>query len=88
MAKADPQMTAVMDELAELNPKPLPTLTAKQARQQPTPTDAVKPLMTQRAQADDAEPVAKVVNRQIPGGPAGARSPPASTRRRATGRSP
>ena len=37
----DPQMKAVLDQLAELGGKPIAKLTAQQARKQPTPADAV-----------------------------------------------
>ncbi|MDB6079993.1 MAG: nlhH [Akkermansiaceae bacterium] len=43
--KADPQMQAVLDALASLDPKPFPSLSAEDARKQPGPTDAVKKLM-------------------------------------------
>jgi acetyl esterase len=36
------QMKAVLDQLAALGGKPIETLSAEDARQQPTPTDAVK----------------------------------------------
>ena len=42
MAQANPQMQSVLDQLQSLKPKPLPTLTAAEARQQPTPADAAK----------------------------------------------
>lgn len=41
----DPAMQAVIDKLASYNAKPIPQLTAKEARKNPTPTDAVKALM-------------------------------------------
>ncbi len=45
MAKADPQMQAVLDELASLDGKPIAELTADEARKQPSPADAVVSLM-------------------------------------------
>ena len=42
LAKADTDMRRVLDALAELDPKPIETLSAEEARKQPTPTDAVK----------------------------------------------
>lgn len=40
-----PEMEAVMDKLESFNAPPIPTLTAKEARKNPTPTDAVTALM-------------------------------------------
>ncbi|WBA41007.1 alpha/beta hydrolase [Hymenobacter canadensis] len=40
-----PEMLAVMETLGTLGGKPIATLTAQEARQQPTPTDAVMKLM-------------------------------------------
>jgi acetyl esterase len=42
-----PEMQAVIETLAGLGGKPIETLTAAEARQQPTPTDAVMKLMQQ-----------------------------------------
>ena len=44
-AKADGPMQKVLDELASLGGKPIETLSPEEARQQPTPTDAVKSLL-------------------------------------------
>ena len=44
-AQPDPQMKAVLDKLASLNGKPIPELTAEEARKQPSPADAVAALM-------------------------------------------
>ncbi len=41
----DPQMKAVLDQLTLLGGKPLETLSPREARQQPTPADAVAKLM-------------------------------------------
>jgi acetyl esterase/lipase len=70
---ADPQMQAVLDQLAALGGKPIETLTAQEARKQPTPTDAVMALLVK--QKKDTTPTALVpgvtsVDRTIPG-PAG-----------------
>ncbi|RPD50462.1 steryl acetyl hydrolase [Hymenobacter sediminis] len=40
-----PEMQTVIEALASLNPKPIETLSAQEARQQPTPTDAVMKVM-------------------------------------------
>lgn len=45
MKRADRDMKKVLEELALLGGKPIETLTAKEARLQPTPTDAVKSLL-------------------------------------------
>lgn len=66
----DQQMQAVLTELKALNPKPLPELSAADARKQPTPADAVKALLKKQGKSVAPEPVASVVNRTVPG-PAG-----------------
>jgi acetyl esterase len=70
LSKADPQMKAVLDELRALSPKPVETLSAPEARQQPTPTDAVMALMKKKGIDTTPEPVGDVNNRSVPG-PAG-----------------
>ncbi len=42
-----PQMQVVMDKLVSYGAKPIPQLTAKQARMNPTPTDAVMAVMNE-----------------------------------------
>ena len=44
---ADADMKAVLEALKSLNPKPIEDCTPAEAREQPTPTDAVKKLMAQ-----------------------------------------
>lgn len=61
----------VLDELASLNGKPIETLTAIEARKQPTPTDAVLALLRKDGKPVTPEAVGSVVNRTIPG-PGGA----------------
>lgn len=41
-APPDPQMKAVLDELASLGGKPIPELSPEEARKQPSPADGVK----------------------------------------------
>ena len=67
MAKPDTQMQAVLDELAKLKPKPLPSLTAEEARKQPSPADAVKALLTKQGKSLDPEAVGRVENKTIAG---------------------
>jgi acetyl esterase/lipase len=66
-AKPNQQMQAVLAELAALNPKPIPQLSAPDARKQPTPADAVKALLKKQGKSTAPEPVGSVVNRMIPG---------------------
>jgi acetyl esterase len=66
-ATPDPQMQAVLTQLAALGPKPLPQLSAAQARKQPTPADAVKSLLKKEGKSTAPEAVGKVVNRTITG---------------------
>lgn len=66
-AKADAQMQAVLDQLAKLGGKPIETLEPAEARQQPTPADAVKALLQSRGETATPEAVAQVANRTFPG---------------------
>lgn len=68
MAKPDAQMQAVLDQLAALGGKPIETLTAVEGRKQPSPTDAVKALLTRQGKATTPEAVAKVENRTYTAG--------------------
>lgn len=47
-AKLDSDMNKVLDQLQGKNGKPIETLTAAEARQQPTPADAVKDLLAKK----------------------------------------
>jgi acetyl esterase/lipase len=69
-AKADADMQAVLDQLAALGGKPIETLTAVEARKQPTPADAVKALLKKEGKSAAPQPVGKVESRMI-GGAAG-----------------
>lgn len=66
-ANPDPAMQAVLDQLAALGGNPIATLTAKEARKQPTPADAVKALLKAQNKSTAPEPVADVDNRSIDG---------------------
>jgi acetyl esterase/lipase len=57
-AAAEPEMQGVLDQLAALGGKPIETLTPAEARQQPTPTDAVQALLLK--QGKDTTPTALV----------------------------
>ncbi len=61
------QMQAVLDQLAALHGKPIETLSAAEARKQPTPADAVKALLEKQGRPTTPEPVGSVTNRMIPG---------------------
>src|SRR5688572_3156289 len=56
--RADAPTQAVLDQLTALGPKPLETLTPAEARQQPTPKDAVMALLVK--QGKDTTPSALV----------------------------
>ena len=66
-AAPNSEMKAVLDSLASMNPKPLPQLTAAQARKGPTPADAAKAVLQQKGKSTEPEPVAKVQDLQISG---------------------
>ena len=68
--KADADMQAVLDELALLGGKPIETLSVEEARNQPTPTDAVMSLLKKKGK--DISPASLVpgvtsVDRDIQG---------------------
>ena len=48
--KPDAQMQPVLDKLATLGGKPIETLTAAEARKQPSPADAVMALLKEQGQ--------------------------------------
>lgn len=64
MAQPNPQMKAVLDELASLGGKPIETLSAEDARKQPSPADAVTKLL-KKADKPAQEEVGKVDNIKI-----------------------
>ena len=66
-AAPDQQMQAVLTQLEALHPKPIPQLSAPEARKQPTPADAVKALLEKKGKSTAPEPVGNVTNRTIPG---------------------
>lgn len=66
-SKPNEQMQSVLDELAKLGPKPLETLTAVEARKQPSPADAVKALLKKQGKSLDPEAVGNVENKMIAG---------------------
>ncbi|MEP7065300.1 MAG: alpha/beta hydrolase [Gemmatimonadota bacterium] len=84
MAKPDSDMQAVLDQLAALHGKPIETLSAAEARKQPTPTDAVKALLKKMGKPTAPPPGVTAVDRTIQGaaGPLKARvyTPTAGTK--------
>ncbi|HEX8237539.1 MAG TPA: alpha/beta hydrolase [Abditibacteriaceae bacterium] len=68
--QVDPQMKAVLQQLIALKPRPIEKLTPRQARQQPTPADAVKALLQKQGRSTAPEPVGSVTDRTVPS-PAG-----------------
>ena len=70
MAQPDAQMQGVLDQLAALGPKPLPTLTAEEARKQPTPADAAKKELEKQGKSTAPDPAVASEDRSIrtPGG--------------------
>jgi acetyl esterase len=69
-SRLDPDMKQVIDQLVALNGKPIETLSAADARKQPTPADAVKALLDKEGKSTKPEEVGKVDDRSIatPGG--------------------
>jgi acetyl esterase/lipase len=65
MGQANPQMQSVLDQLQSLNPKPIPTLTAAEARQQPTPADAAKKEMAKKGMSTAPDPAVASADRTI-----------------------
>lgn len=63
----DTQMQAVLDELTALGGKPIETLTPAEARKQPTPTDAVKRVLTKQGKPTAPDPAVSSADRTIPG---------------------
>ncbi len=63
---AAPEQQRVLDELGTLGGKPIETLSAAEARKQPSPTDAVMSLLKKDGKSTTPETVGSVVNRTIP----------------------
>ncbi|MDP9278362.1 MAG: alpha/beta hydrolase [Gemmatimonadota bacterium] len=71
MAAPSAQMQIVLNQLAALGGKPIETLSAAEARRQPTPTDAVKALLTKAGKSAAPDPAVSTMDRAITG-PGGA----------------
>lgn len=82
---ASAEMQKVLDKLASLGGKPIETLEPAEARQQPTPADAVKALMTEQGMSTAPDPAVTTKDVTYPAGagsqkariytPAGAKGP-------------
>jgi len=66
-AKANPQMQAVLDQLATLGATSVEGLTPHEVRQQPSPADAVKALLEAQGRSTAPEAVSTVDNMTVPG---------------------
>jgi acetyl esterase/lipase len=71
LAEADADMRDVLDELRTLGEKPIETLSAEEARKQPSPADGVRALLKREGKSVAPEMVGKVLDSTIPT-PAGA----------------
>jgi acetyl esterase/lipase len=65
MAQPNTQMQGVLDQLAALGPKPIPTLTAVEARKQPTPADAAKKELAKEGKPTAPDPTVASTDRTI-----------------------
>jgi acetyl esterase len=65
MAQPDQQMKNVLYQLQALGPKAIPTLTAAEARKQPTPADAAKREMAKEGKSTAPDPAVASVDRTI-----------------------
>ncbi len=63
--KPDPQMKAVLDQLAALKPRPIEKLTPAVARRQPLPSDAVMALLKKRGRSTAPEAVGSVTDTKV-----------------------
>ena len=67
LANLDPDMRHVIDALGKLDPKPLPKLTATQARQQPSAADAAMQTLREQGKSSLPDPAVNAKNIAIPG---------------------
>jgi len=65
MAQPNAQMQSVLDQLQSMDPKPIPTLTAAEARKQPTPADAAKKELAKEGKPTEPDPSVMSVDRTI-----------------------
>ncbi|MCK8783753.1 alpha/beta hydrolase [Roseomonas sp. NAR14] len=69
IARAQPDMGAVIAAFESLGPKPIESLSPAEARRQPTIADAVRRVQVQRGMPTTPLPMAEVRDLLIPGGP-------------------
>lgn len=67
LANADVDMKRVIDKLGSLGGKPIETLTAEEARKQPTPTDAVKALLKDEGKSAEPAPGVTAIDITVEG---------------------
>ncbi len=65
MAAPDAEMKAVLDQLGTMGGKPIETLTAAEARKQPTPADAAMAVMKAQGKPTAPDPAVTSVDRTI-----------------------
>lgn len=65
--RAEPHMAAVLTALQSLDPKPIQSLSANEARHQPTVVDAVMKVLDRKGLSKSPQPVGKIENVSIPG---------------------
>ena len=68
MAKLDPDMRHVIDAFNSLDPKPLPKLTAAEARQQPSAADAALEALRKQGKSSLPDPAVTAKNVLVDGG--------------------
>ena len=68
LADADTDMKHVVDALSSLGPKPIPKLTAAEARQQPSAADAANAVLRQQGKSTLPDPAVTMKNILVDGG--------------------
>ncbi len=67
MAQADTDMKRVLNAFADLNPKPIESLSAQDARRQPSPADGVKAVLKSEGKSDAPLPGVTAQDIKVPG---------------------
>ena len=60
-----PEQQQVLDQLGRMDGKPIETLSAAEAREQPSPADAVRALLAKHGKSTAPEAVGQVTNRKF-----------------------
>ncbi len=63
---ADADMSEVLEQLRAMSPKPLSTLTPEEAREQPSPADAVRAVLAKKGKSENPLPVKAIQAKKIP----------------------